>query len=134
MLRIPSPLNYSSFVKELPIEPGVYKFKDLRRRSIYIGKAKNLKNRLKSYLSESNNKTKKSRSILSESYFIDLVLTKSELESLLLEQHLIKEEKPKYNVQFKDDKGYPWISFEKSKKYPSVKSFLGRKNKKDGFS
>ena len=89
MLRIPSPLNYSSFVKELPIEPGVYKFKDLRRRSIYIGKAKNLKNRLKSYLSESNNKTKKSRSILSESYFIDLVLTKSELESLLLEQHLI---------------------------------------------
>jgi len=131
MLRIPSPLNYSSFVKELPIEPGVYKFKDLRRRSIYIGKAKNLKNRLKSYLSESNNKTKKSRSILSESYFIDLVLTKSELESLLLEQHLIKEEKPKYNVQFKDDKGYPWISFEKSKKYPSVKSFLGRKNKKD---
>ena len=44
---------------------------------------------------------------------------------------IIKEEKPKYNVQFKDDKGYPWISFEVSKSYPSVKSFLGKKNKKD---
>ena len=58
-------------------------------------------------------------------------MTKNELDSLILEQHLIKEEKPKYNVQFKDDKGYPWIVFEISKEFPAVRSFLGRKNKNE---
>ena len=131
MLKIPRPEKFSSFVKGLPAEPGIYKFKDPRRKSVYIGKAKNLKNRLKSYLSNSEKKSGKYKQILSDSSYLDLILTRNELESLLLEQHLIKQEKPKYNIQFKDDKGYPWIEFQVSKKYPPVKSYLGRRNKKD---
>ena len=129
MLKIPKSQNFSSLISELPVSSGVYKFKDSNRKSIYIGKAKNLKNRLKSYLSKSQKKSQKTKGILSEAIYLDLVLTKNELDSLILEQHLIKEEKPKYNVQFKDDKGYPWIVFELSKEFPAVKSFLGRRSK-----
>ena len=129
MLKIPRSHNFSSFISKLPVSTGVYKFKNSNRESIYIGKAKNLKNRLKSYLSKSQNKSQKIKGIISEGIYLDLILTKNELDSLILEQHLIKEEKPKYNVQFKDDKGYPWIVFEISKEFPAVRSFLGRKNK-----
>ena len=129
MLKIPKSQNFSSLISELPVSSGVYKFKDSNTKSIYIGKAKNLKNRLKSYLSKSQKKSQKTKGILSEAIYLDLVLTKNELDSLILEQHLIKEEKPKYNVQFKDDKGYPWIVFELSKEFPAVKSFLGRRSK-----
>ena len=131
MLKIPRSQNFSSFISELPVSAGVYKFKNSNRESVYIGKAKNLKNRLKSYLSKSPNKSQKIKGIISEGIYLDLILTKNELDSLILEQHLIKEEKPKYNVQFKDDKGYPWIVFEISKEFPAVRSFLGRKNKNE---
>jgi excinuclease ABC subunit C len=64
---------------------------------------------------------------------IEITLTNNELEALLMEQYLIKEKKPIFNVQFKDDKGYPWIKIESSKEFPSAKSFLGRKDKNNKF-
>jgi len=131
MLNITNSSDFPSLIKELPTNPGVYKFKDKENHSIYIGKAKNLKNRLRAYLSESGSRTKKTRNILMEADSIELMLTNNELESLLLEQHLIKQDKPKYNVQFKDDKGYPRIVFEVSKQFPSVKSTLGKSSQKD---
>tara|TARA_B100000029_G_C17593912_1_gene963424 strand:- start:606 stop:2432 length:1827 start_codon:yes stop_codon:yes gene_type:complete len=127
MLKIPSSRDFFSFIKDLPTSPGVYTFKDSNRKPLYIGKAKNLRNRLKSYLSDSENRPRKIKNLMTESSFLDLVLTKNELESLLLEQHLIKEERPKYNIQFKDDKGYPWISFQINREFPSVRSYQGRK-------
>ena len=129
MLNITNSSDFPSLIKELPTNPGVYKFKDKKNYSIYIGKAKNLKNRLRTYLSESGSRTKKTRNILMEADSIELILTNNELESLLLEQHLIKQDKPKYNVQFKDDKGYPWIKFDLKHEYPSAKSFRGRSKK-----
>ena len=104
----------------LPNEPGIYKFLDSENEVIYIGKAKNLRKRVKSYISSSKNQSRKLKRLISESIFLEITVTNSELEALLLEQHLIKEIKPKYNVQFKDDKGYTWIKI--SNRYPTLDS------------
>ena len=121
------------FFQDLPKEPGIYKFLNARKLPIYIGKAKNLKNRVPSYFQDSKDKTKKIKNLIKESRYIEITLTKNELEALLLEQYLIKEVKPKFNVQFKDDKGYPWIKINSSKDFPSAKSFLGKKDDKEKY-
>ena len=118
------------FFNLIPNKPGVYRFLDKSGYPLYIGKAKSLKNRLMSYFRISA-KTKKIERLFEQALFIDISITNTELESLLHEQFLIKEYKPKFNVQFKDDKGYPWIKIDENKGYPSAKSFLG-KNLKDG--
>ena len=115
----------------LPSDPGIYRFLDNKKKVIYIGKAKNLKKRVKSYFSKSKNIPKKLLRLSEESFFLEVTVTTSELEALLLEQHLINELKPKYNVQFKDDKGYPWIKISTSNRYPSAVSYFGKKNSKD---
>ena len=131
MLKIPKKNLIKDFIDDLPSKPGIYKFQDKKYNSIYIGKAKDLKKRVSSYFSPSKSQSEKVKSIIRESNYIDLVITKTEHEALLLEQIRIKEEKPKYNVQFKDDKGYPWIKIETTKEYPSARSFLGKKTKED---
>ena len=120
------------FLLDLPASPGVYKFLDKHKTPLYIGKAKVLKKRVSSYFRVSS-RTKKIDMLIEEAKFLEFALTSSELESLLLEQFLIKEYKPKFNVQFKDDKGYPWIKIESQKDYPSAKSFLGKKKKNGKF-
>tara|TARA_B100000941_G_scaffold3161_1_gene2089 strand:- start:7652 stop:9493 length:1842 start_codon:yes stop_codon:yes gene_type:complete len=114
------------FLKSIPMAPGVYKFLDKSHIPLYIGKAKHLHNRVSSYFRESS-RSKKVVKLFEEAKFLEFAITNTELESLLLEQFLIKEQKPKYNVQFKDDKGYPWIKIENTKEFPSAKSFLGKK-------
>ena len=120
------------FLKAFPTAPGVYKFLDKSHIPIYIGKAKHLNKRISSYFRESS-RSKKVVKLFEEAKFLEFAITNTELESLLLEQFLIKEQKPKYNVQFKDDKGYPWIKIEKTKEFPSAKSFLGKKLKNGKF-
>ena len=82
----------------LPSEPGIYKFLDSENEVIYIGKAKNLRKRVKSYISSSKNQSRKLKRLTSESIFLEITVTNSELEALLLEQHLIKEIKPNIDV------------------------------------
>ena len=133
-LKIPaSKEKLRKLINSLPKRPGVYKFFDESENPIYIGKAKNLKNRVSSYFRDSADNSKKIKRLVDNLSSIEITLTNTELESLLIEQYQIKEEKPKFNVQFKDDKGYPWIKIETSKKFPSAKSFLGRKDKNDSF-
>ena len=114
------------FIKEIPHSPGVYKFLDKYGHSLYIGKAKLINKRVASYFRKSS-RSKKIDKLLEQAKFIEFALTNTELESLLHEQFLIKELKPKFNVQFKDDKGYPWIKIESKKNFPAAKSFLGKK-------
>ena len=116
-------------LKKLPNNPGIYKFLNSKKEPLYIGKAKSLDKRIKSYFSKKDKSEKKVLSLLSEAEYLVFTLTNSELEALLLEQHLITQSKPKFNVQFKDDKGYPWIKFDLKHKYPSAKSFRGRSKK-----
>ena len=113
------------FFGDIPNLPGVYKFLDDTYEPIYIGKAKSLKKRVSSYFRESS-KSKKIEKLLEQAKYIEFSVTNSELESLLHEQFLIKDKKPKYNVQFKDDKGYPWIKVDRSNKFPSALSYLGK--------
>ena len=103
-----------NFIREIPRSPGIYKFLDEFNTPLYIGKAKLLNKRVASYFRESS-RSKKIEKLFEQSKFIEFALTNTELESLLYEQFLIKELKPKFNVQFKDDKGYPWIKIETSK-------------------
>jgi len=117
----------------LPTNPGIYRFLGPKKEVLYIGKAKDLRKRIKSYYAKTKSKSQKVTRLNSESVFLEITITSSELEALLLEQHLIKEEKPKYNVQFKDDKGYPWIKISTSSSYPSAISFLGRRHSKDDY-
>ena len=134
LVEIPSSKeNIQSLVKNLPMEPGVYKFLDEKKVPIYIGKAKNIKNRVTSYFRDSESQSKKIKKLVRSSKKIEIILTSSELEALLVEQHLIKQTKPRFNVQFKDDKGYPWIKLDISKEFPSAKSFLGKKDYKSKF-
>jgi len=120
------------FCKNLPKKPGVYKFLDKDEIPIYIGKAKFLNKRLISYFRKSS-KTKKIERLMQEAISLELALTNTELESLLLEQYLIKEFRPKFNVQFKDDKGYPWIKINSHEEFPSAKSFLGKNLENGNF-
>ena len=117
----------------IPTEPGIYRFLDSGKQVIYIGKAKHLRKRVKSYFSKSKVQSRKLKRLRSESVFLEITITNTELEALLLEQHSIKELKPKYNVQFKDDKGYPWIKLSTSKEYPAAISFRGKKDSKDKY-
>ncbi|MBL52087.1 MAG: hypothetical protein CMG57_09045 [Candidatus Marinimicrobia bacterium] len=133
-LELPSSKNkLKDFLRHLPKSPGVYTFLDHHRNPIYIGKAKSLKSRLSSYFGESSEKTKKLQKLLNSLKGIQLLITNSELESLIMEQYLIKQIKPKFNVQFKDDKGYPWIRIETSKEFPSAKSYLGKKESNEKY-
>jgi excinuclease ABC subunit C len=134
MIQIPKQNNsFKVFTKDLSEKSGVYKFINKEKEIIYIGKAKNIKKRVLSYFGYSKKRKKRILQLITESKYLDLTLTNSELEALLLEQHLIKKIKPKFNVQFKDDKGYPWIKIDTSKTYPGAKSFLGKKGDSDKY-
>ncbi len=115
--------------KELPKVPGVYKFYDEKNNILYIGKAKNLSNRLKSYLSSS--KDRKKSELIDKIKFLEIFLTKTESDALLLEQNLIRKFKPPFNVQFRDDKSFPAIYFSSSHDFPGI--YLTRNKKLKGI-
>ena len=89
------------FLKNIPKQPGVYKFLDENKCPIYIGKAKNLFKRVPSYFQENQGVSIKTKSLAKLSKYLEFTLTNNELEALLLEQRLIQQNKPKFNVQFK---------------------------------
>ena len=115
--------------KDLPKLPGVYKFYDEKNKILYIGKAKNLSNRLKSYLSTS--KDRKKNELIDKIKFLEIFLTKTESDALLLEQNLIRKLKPPFNVQFRDDKSFPAIYFSTNHNFPGI--YLTRNKKLKGI-
>jgi len=112
----------------LPNTPGVYQFFDSKNNIIYIGKAKNLKKRVNSYFSNKNH-TGKTNKLVNNISYIKHILVKTESDAFLLENNLIKKYKPKYNIQLKDDKSYPWICI-KNERFPRL--FITRKLIHDG--
>lgn len=104
---------------KLPRLPGVYKFLDSRGKIIYIGKAKSLKYRVSSYFQSPEKHNAKTRILVNKINAIDYVIVNDEREALLLENSLIKENKPQYNILLKDDKTYPWICITKEE-YPRI--------------
>ena len=111
----------------LPNKPGVYRYYDKDGTLIYVGKAKNLKRRVSSYFNKEQ--SGKTRVLVSKIADIQFIVVESESEALLLENNLIKQYKPRYNIMLKDDKTYPWICV---KKEPFPRVFLTRKKVNDG--
>ena len=116
-------------LKMLPTDPGVYIMKDDGGHVIYVGKAKNLKNRVRQYFFNSV-KTEKVMAMVSHIKDFDYIIVNSEIDALSLENNLIKKYKPKYNILLKDDKTYPYIKVNLKEKFPYF--YITRKIKKDG--
>ncbi len=106
-------------LKKLPAFPGVYMMKDAYDKIIYVGKAKNLKNRVCSYFTAVESHPNKTKNLVVNTVTFDYIITKTEEEALILEANLIKDKKPKFNVMLKDDKSYPYICITKEE-FPKV--------------
>jgi excinuclease ABC subunit C len=116
-------------VTQLPLGPGVYLYKDVGGRVIYVGKAKSLRIRVRSYFSEDKLADVKTGTLISEATDIDYILVDNEKEALALENNLIKQYKPRFNILLRDDKTYPYIKLT-NEKYPRV--YVTRRLRKDG--
>ncbi|MFM9151465.1 MAG: excinuclease ABC subunit UvrC [Candidatus Planktophila sp.] len=114
---------------EIPEDPGVYRFYNKSDKVIYVGKAKNLKNRLSTYFG--SNLAQKTYRMVHEAVRVDWTIVKTELEALALEFSWIKQYHPTYNVQFKDDKSYPYLAISLEDEYPRI--FITRKEKRPGL-
>ena len=116
-------------VSQLPFSPGVYLYKDAGGKVIYVGKAKILRNRVRSYFSEDKLADVKTGTLISEARDVDYILVDNEKEALALENNLIKQYKPRFNILLRDDKTYPYIKLT-NERYPRV--YVTRRLKKDG--
>ena len=103
------PTEIEEKLKSLPGKPGVYLMKDTRSRIIYVGKTRALRQRIRSYFQKNRHTEPKSVALASRIHDFDYVVTESEADALLLEDHLIKEHRPRYNVMLRDDKSFPFI-------------------------
>ncbi len=118
-----------TILKSLPTSAGVYRFLDREGTVIYVGKAKNLRNRVQSYFKNDLSHSPKTRLLVKKIHDIKLVVVENETEALLLENNFIKQYKPRYNILLKDDKTYPWFCIS-NEEYPRI--FTTRKRLKDG--
>ena len=120
--------------KEIPLIaklPGVYKMLNEKNEVLYVGKAKNLPNRLKNYVTEKNHIIRTER-MLSQTRKLEVTTTSNESEALLLEANLIKKYKPRFNILLRDDKSFPFIFISNKEKWPQIKKHRGKKDK-EGF-
>ena len=115
---------------QLPESPGAYLFKDAAGTVLYVGKARNLRSRVRSYFTESRSVDAKTGSLAREIADLETIVVGNEREALALEHNLIKKYRPKFNVLLRDDKTYPYIKFTAAEKYPRV--YFTRRIKKDG--
>jgi excinuclease ABC subunit C len=127
----PKPVDLSSFLSNLTNEPGVYRMLDANDTVLYVGKAANLKKRVSSYFNKQQEGAK-TRSLVSQIASIDVSVTRTETEALLLESSLIKTLRPKYNVLMRDDKSYPYIFVTTNQTYPRMEIIRCKKKPKTG--
>lgn len=117
-------------IRALPTRPGVYLYKNADGEIIYVGKAKNLRSRVRSYLLEASQANAKTGSLMREAVDLDYILVDNEHEALALENNLIKQRKPRFNILLRDDKTYPYVKLTFADRYPKV--FVTRRLRKDG--
>jgi excinuclease ABC subunit C len=117
-------------IRTLPTQPGVYLYKNAEGEVIYVGKAKNLRARVRSYLLEAAQANAKTGSLMREAVDLDYILVANEPEALALENNLIKQRKPRFNILLRDDKTYPYVKLTLADRYPKV--FVTRRLRRDG--
>jgi excinuclease ABC subunit C len=117
-------------IRTLPTQPGVYLYKNAEGEIIYVGKANNLRSRVRSYLLEASQANAKTGSLMREAVDLDYILVANEHEALALENNLIKQRHPRFNILLRDDKTYPYVKLTLADRYPKV--FVTRRLRKDG--
>jgi excinuclease ABC subunit C len=117
-------------IDHLPAEPGVYLYKNAQGKIIYIGKARSLRHRVRSYFQESRPLDPKTERLVSEIADLEYIVTDSEVEALILESTLVKKNQPRFNVNLKDDKSFPYLKLTVNEPYPRI--FITRRIKRDG--
>jgi len=117
-------------IRTLPTRPGVYLYRNAEGEVIYVGKANNLRSRVRSYLLEANQANAKTGSLMREAVDVEYILVDNEHEALALENNLIKQRKPRFNILLRDDKTYPYVKLTLADRYPKV--FVTRRLRRDG--
>jgi excinuclease ABC subunit C len=117
-------------IRTLPARPGVYLYRNAQGDVIYVGKAKNLRSRVRSYILDGAQVNAKTGSLMREAVDVDYILVENEQEALALENNLIKQRKPRFNILLRDDKTYPYVKLTLADRYPKV--FVTRRLRKDG--
>ena len=117
-------------IRTLPARPGVYLYKNADGEVIYVGKAKNLRSRVRSYLLEASQANAKTGSLMRDAVDVDYILVDNEHEALALENNLIKQRKPRFNILLRDDKTYPYVKLTLGDRWPKV--FVTRRLRRDG--
>ena len=123
-------MDLAAKIRTLPTEPGVYLYKNAEGEVIYVGKAKNLRSRVRSYLLEASQANAKTGSLMREAVDLDYILVANEHEALALENNLIKQRHPRFNILLRDDKTYPYVKLTLADRFPKV--FVTRRLRKDG--
>jgi len=127
---VATPASYRPEQGSIPTRPGVYRFRDVRGRVIYVGKAKNLRSRLSSYFQDVANLHPRTATMVTTGASVEWTVVKTEVEALQLEYSWIKEFDPRFNVKYRDDKSYPWLAVTVGEEFPRV--MVGRGAKKKG--
>src|SRR6202008_3794451 len=124
-------MDLTEKIRTLPLRPGVYLYKNPEGEVIYVGKAKNLRARVRSYFQEGVGEANaKTGSLLREAVDVDYIVVDNNKEALALENNLIKQKKPRFNILLRDDKTYPYIKLTLGERYPRV--YVTRRLRKDG--
>src|SRR5246127_548414 len=124
-------MDLTEKIRTLPLRPGVYLYKNAEGEIIYVGKAKNLRTRVRSYFQEGVGEANaKTGSLLREAVDVDYIIVANNKEALALENNLIKQKKPRFNILLRDDKTYPYIKLTLGERYPRV--YVTRRLRKDG--
>lgn len=131
-LSASSTFDYKAWLKNITSKPGVYRMLNEKGDVIYVGKAKNLKKRVSSYFTKSD-QTAKTRVMVAQIRAIDVTVTHTENEALILENNLIKSLKPQYNVLFRDDKTYPYIYLSAHQDFPRLSYYRGARKEKGKY-
>jgi excinuclease ABC subunit C len=123
-------MDLQAKIRTLPTSAGVYLYKNAEGKIIYVGKAKNLRNRVSSYFHEGRIADAKTGTLVQEAADVDYIVVANNKEALALENHLIKQKQPRFNILLRDDKTYPYVKLTLAEKYPRV--YVTRRLKKDG--
>jgi len=123
-------MDFYEKIRTLPTQPGVYLYKNAEGEVIYVGKARNLRSRVRSYLLAASQANAKTGTLMREAVDLDYILVANEMEALALENNLIKQRKPRFNILLRDDKTYPYVKLTLGDRFPKV--FVTRRLRKDG--
>ena len=126
---MPDPATYRPAPGSIPVEPGVYRFRDPHGRVIYVGKAKSLRSRLNSYFADISGLAPRTRQMVMAAGSVEWTVVSTEVEALQLEYNWIKEFDPRFNIRYRDDKSYPVLAVTLNEEYPRLMVYRGPRRK-----